>query len=231
MSLTHRPSKGNLIRAFKADPVPGVSTIVHLGEDYGWGNGYEVYAAASGRVSSLRWSATTKTNRRSGGYGNYFIIDHGNGLTTLYAHQPNTPMLVTLGQHVDGGQHVGTKGNTGNAAGAHLHFEARIKGVPVNPRRQYKAGPALATLAATTLTAVTSKGSRMKPFILFGSETGQDFPYLIDPYTGERSYLNPTQLSVLRESGDRPGERTIEQGSLDTIPKRVGSVDHDGRVL
>lgn len=132
MSLTHRPSRGNIIRGFAAAPVPGVSTIRHLGTDYGWGNGFEVFAAASGRVFGVSWSASRATNNRSGGYGNSFQIDHGNGLTTLYAHQPTSPMLVANGQQVTGGQRVGTKGNTGNASGAHLHFEARINGVPVN---------------------------------------------------------------------------------------------------
>lgn len=65
------------------------------------------------------------------GYGNYAIIDHGNGFTTLYAHLNS--VFVKPGETVSRGQQVGTMGNTGNSTGAHLHFEIRNNDVPYNP--------------------------------------------------------------------------------------------------
>ena len=67
-----------------------------------------------------------------GGYGRYCIIDHGNGLWTLYGHATN--INVTVGQSVSTGQPLGTVGSTGWSTGSHLHFEVRINNIPVNPR-------------------------------------------------------------------------------------------------
>ncbi len=67
----------------------------------------------------------------NGGYGNYVIVDHGNGYTTLYAHLNS--IFVKPGETVSRGQQVGTMGNTGNSTGAHLHLEIRYNGVPYNP--------------------------------------------------------------------------------------------------
>jgi LysM repeat protein len=65
------------------------------------------------------------------GYGNYVIVDHGNGFTTLYAHLNS--VFVKPGETVSRGQQVGSMGNTGNSTGPHLHFEIRYNGVPYNP--------------------------------------------------------------------------------------------------
>ena len=142
MRLTHRPANKDPLRLYGAAPVPGVSTIVHLGNDYGWGNGWQVYAAASGTVSVVRWSPTTRTNNRSGGYGNHIIINHGNGYSTLYAHLPNTLPFVAVGERVSGGQQIGLMGNTGNASGAHLHFEVRLYGKIIDPNPLFGAATA-----------------------------------------------------------------------------------------
>jgi len=72
----------------------------------------------------------------NGGYGNYVIIDHGNGFTTLYAHLNS--IFVKPGETVSRGQQVGTMGNTGNSTGAHLHLEIRYNGVPYNPASYLK---------------------------------------------------------------------------------------------
>ncbi len=86
-----------------------------------------IYAAAAGKVikSQGGWN---------GGYGNYIIIDHGNGMQTLYGH--NEKLYVTAGQYVEQGQTIAWMGNSGRVygpTGIHLHFEVRIKGVKYNP--------------------------------------------------------------------------------------------------
>lgn len=86
-----------------------------------------IYAAASGKVIKV----ATGWN---GGYGNHIIIDHGNGMHTLYAH--NEKLYVTNGQYVEQGQTIAWMGRTGRVygpTGIHLHFEVRINGVKYNP--------------------------------------------------------------------------------------------------
>ena len=89
---------------------------------YGGTYGLKISAAESGRVitASYHWS-----------YGNYVVIDHGNGLSTLYAHCSS--LAVSAGQSVSKGQTIGYVGSTGNSTGPHLHFEVRINGTRTNP--------------------------------------------------------------------------------------------------
>lgn len=98
----------------------------HGGIDLAGGNarGKTVVAAASGRVVSAGWG---------GAYGYRVIIDHGNGMSTLYAHMLSGSICVSAGQYVSGGSAVGKVGSTGNSTGPHLHFEVRINGNRVNP--------------------------------------------------------------------------------------------------
>lgn len=88
-------------------------------------SGSLVVAGASGTVVKAGWS--------TGGYGNYVIIDHGNGVETLYGHMLDNSLMVTEGDTVTKGQAIGRVGNTGYSFGAHLHFEVRINGKRVNP--------------------------------------------------------------------------------------------------
>ena len=95
----------------------------HLGIDLACPSGTEVYAYSGGTV-------VTSTNHYS--YGNYVVINHGNGLTTLYAHMADRQ--VSAGDTVVAGQLIGHVGLTGSTSGYHLHFEVRINGETVNPR-------------------------------------------------------------------------------------------------
>jgi murein DD-endopeptidase MepM/ murein hydrolase activator NlpD len=95
---------------------------LHAGIDIGVPYGTPIHAAASGSVVLAGWT---------GGYGNYTCIDHGGGLATCYGHQSS--YAVSSGAQVSQGQVIGYVGNTGHSFGAHLHFEVRINGNPVDP--------------------------------------------------------------------------------------------------
>ena len=96
----------------------------HTGIDIGAGTGSNIVAAESGTVilAAYGWN---------GGYGNYMILSHGNGVTTRYAHA--SALYVSAGQTVTKGQVIGAVGTTGNSTGPHLHFEVRINGAHQNP--------------------------------------------------------------------------------------------------
>jgi murein DD-endopeptidase MepM/ murein hydrolase activator NlpD len=85
-----------------------------------------VVAALAGKIL-----VANKTDSWGGGYGYYVIIDHGDGMTTLYAHQ--SKVIVSVGQVVAEGQQIGEVGTTGQSTGPHLHFEVRYNGVRVDP--------------------------------------------------------------------------------------------------
>lgn len=95
----------------------------HRGLDIAAPNGTPIYAAASGTVISYK-------NQRSG-YGRHIVIDHGNGVQTLYAH--TSAVYVKVGDRVTKGQKVAAVGRTGWATGYHLHFGIMINGVYKNP--------------------------------------------------------------------------------------------------
>ena len=84
-----------------------------------------IVAAQSGSVVAAGWSG--------GGYGNYVVIDHGNGYETLYGHLLNNSIVVKAGDKVAQGQKVGMMGSTGRSTGMHLHFEIKKSGGNVDP--------------------------------------------------------------------------------------------------
>jgi murein DD-endopeptidase MepM/ murein hydrolase activator NlpD len=106
---------------WRIHPILGVKKF-HTGIDIGVGYGTPIHAADSGTVIYATWM---------GGYGNVIIIDHGRGISTLYAHQSS--LAVGSGAKVSRGQVVGYVGSTGFSTGPHLHFEVRLNGNPVDP--------------------------------------------------------------------------------------------------
>lgn len=100
---------------------------MHRGVDLGLchGEGRTIVAAFAGKVVKVR------NQGRRRGYGRYVILDHGNGLTTLYAHLER--WKVNVGDELQAGDVIGIGGNSGRSYGAHLHFEMRYNGVYINP--------------------------------------------------------------------------------------------------
>ena len=117
------PAEGEITSPFgwRVHPIFGTQRL-HTGIDIGADYGDAIRAADGGVVIHADWM---------GGYGNAVIIDHGNGISTLYAH--NSQLLVDEGQTVAKGQTVARCGSTGYSTGPHLHFEVRQNGSPVNP--------------------------------------------------------------------------------------------------
>ena len=106
---------------WRIHPIYGTRRL-HAGTDFGVDEGTPVHAADGGVVVEAGWIS---------GYGYTVIIDHGNGMSTLYAH--NSEVAVSAGQTVSKGQVVSYSGNTGGSTGPHLHFEVRINGEPHDP--------------------------------------------------------------------------------------------------
>ena len=106
---------------YRTHPIFG-TTIYHAGMDIGVDYGTPIHAADSGTVILAGWC---------GGYGNAVIIDHGNGLQTLYGH--NTSVAVSEGQAVSQGEVIAYAGSTGYSTGPHCHFEVRENGEAVDP--------------------------------------------------------------------------------------------------
>ena len=106
---------------YRVAPTTGASTY-HGGLDIGAGMGASIVAAGAGDVIYAG---------ANGGYGNCVMIDHGNGVVTVYAHMSS--IGVSYGQYVTAGQYVGAVGSTGVSTGPHCHFEIRINGVQTDP--------------------------------------------------------------------------------------------------
>ena len=108
---------------FRHDPFTGAAAM-HNGLDFKGPMGTAILAAADGKVTSAGIQS---------GYGNCIEITHANGLVTRYAHL--SAFSVRLGQQVKRGGHIARMGSTGRSTGSHLHFEVRLNGQAINPRK------------------------------------------------------------------------------------------------
>lgn len=106
----------------------------HSGLDIGIAGGEPIFAAKDGIVTVARTNVNA-INNCNYGYGNYIIIDHGDGSSTLYSHMKygSVPDNIYVGAKVSQGEQVGQIGSTGCSTGNHLHYEVRIDGEQVDP--------------------------------------------------------------------------------------------------
>ena len=119
-------------------PVPGIYDIAvaygwrydgadfHTGMDIGGADSAAQAAVTAAQAGTVVGAISSYT-----GYGQYIVLDHGSGITTLYAHLGE--MLVSTGEEIAAGQEIGKVGRTGNTPEYQLHFEVRENGVPVDP--------------------------------------------------------------------------------------------------
>lgn len=107
---------------YRSDPFDTGSAEFHPGIDFKGKRGDEVKCTASGKVVFADWA---------GGYGKCIRIQHINNIQTVYGHL--SKIKVKVGQEVNVGDEIGLVGSTGHSTGAHLHYEVRVNGKPVNP--------------------------------------------------------------------------------------------------
>lgn len=110
------------LKGSRANPCDSKSADFHPGIDIANSYGSKIYAFAKGTVILSGYYS---------GYGNAVILNHHNGLETLYGH--TSKILVSKGQEVEKGQLIALEGSSGRSTGLHVHFEVRKNGTPVSP--------------------------------------------------------------------------------------------------
>ncbi|HEY0249269.1 MAG TPA: M23 family metallopeptidase [Gryllotalpicola sp.] len=119
------PVSGWISAGFGPRPAPCAGcTTWHEGVDIAAAGGTPIHAAHAGTVTYVGWY---------GGYGNFILIDDGDGMSTAYGHIIPGGFAVSAGQHVTAGQVIAHVGSTGHSTGYHLHFEVRQNGIQINP--------------------------------------------------------------------------------------------------
>jgi len=132
------PIEGRIMSAFgeRTDPFNGEGAF-HRGVDISGDYGQSIISPASGIVESVEVR---------NGYGKTVVVNHGNGITTLFAHM--SAFAVTAGQHVRRGDTIGYVGVSGRSTGPHVHYEVRINDAPVNPHKYLRTTLAQVNLGA-----------------------------------------------------------------------------------
>ncbi len=135
------PVMGRVTSSFgeRTDPFgTEVQGEFHRGIDIAAPSGTAIHATGDGTVAMAGWGT---------GYGREVMLNHGQGITTLYAHMAS--IAVSSGETVSRGQVIGYVGTSGHSTGAHLHYEVRIRNTPVNPHRYMR--ETMAQMAETVL--------------------------------------------------------------------------------
>lgn len=119
-----RPTGGRISSPYgwRVNPYSGIHAL-HAGTDLAPGCNAPIVAAHSGVVIFAGWN---------GGYGNFILLNNGDGISTGYGHIVNGGILVSTGQRVSEGQLIARVGSTGDSTGCHLHFEVRPNGVAID---------------------------------------------------------------------------------------------------
>jgi murein DD-endopeptidase MepM/ murein hydrolase activator NlpD len=135
-----RPVDGAITSDYgkRIDPVNGKSAL-HTGLDFRAKPGDEIYATADGEVQKAFYN---------GGHGNYVLIDHDNGYSTVFSHMKK--FVVRPGDKVRRGQLIGHVGNTGRSTGPHLHYEVLLDGEPIDPEVFMKVAGAAEAVGPST---------------------------------------------------------------------------------
>lgn len=184
----------------------------------GGDEGKAVLAAATGTV------VTAVTGKNKPSYGQYVVLDHGNGESTLYAHLES--VLVAVGQLVTQGQQLGTVGNTGNSRGSHLHFEERVAGAVVDAWFHGVAFPMGSAQASQNCggSIVVNTG--------VSSALSTDIPLAGDMYGGKSAEVmvyRRDEPAAFRVTRTGVKERVIKIGDGSAQPV-LGDWDGNGRV-
>ena len=155
----------------------------HTGIDYALYLGTPVLAAADGTVKLAA--------HLQSGYGTHVVIDHGNGLETVYAHLSH--ISVSLGAKVLTGQIIGQSGNSGRSTGPHLHFEVRRDGKDIDPEEVFREETEAGKGAGRRVTV---------PLLFVRSGPGTEYPIVDSLKRGELVSGRVTAETVWLKIGD-----------------------------
>lgn len=143
-----RPADGMSLTSgfgYRYDPFNG-QRAMHAGLDFRGPHGSPIRSAAPGKISFVGVKS---------GYGNVVEVDHGHGIQTRYAHLSG--FNAKVGQAVQSGEAIARMGSTGRSTGTHLHFEVRVNGTAVNPRRFLEANPHVLEIKADARSRVLAR--------------------------------------------------------------------------
>lgn len=171
----------------------------HYGIDLKAQTGDTIYAAFDGKVRVRSFER--------GGYGNYYVIRHVNGLETVYGHL--SKFIVKENDFVRSGQPIGLAGNTGRSFGSHLHFEIRFLGKPINPN---------------FIIDFDNKVCHRDEYLVTNSSYKKTTRSSSVAYKGSRSnYKSPTSSNNKYVSGNVKYHRVKSGDTLGALSKRYGT--------